>query len=292
MSIREMNPTVQYAGPDSPANLPTYSVVIPVHGDGEYLVDAVHSALHQTHAPREVILVNDAASPVAVARMSALRAVSDRICVVDTEGHSGAGIARNTGMEAASGKYIAFLDSDDIWVATKMAEQLTAMLESGALLGATQYGTIKDGRLVAVPRKSTVGWVDPFRLLVDNPVGTSSAVVHRNVKFRFSQLKRCQDWEAWIELGKAGHSFWIVDKLLTYHRVGHSPHSLSSSKVLLLPYQWRILRNSARRGFFSSFFLMSLRVFFAASRLIRLRSNFNRADKLLKKDIRYPKQRI
>ena len=287
-----MNPTVQYAGPDSPANLPTYSVVIPVHGDGEYLVDAVHSALHQTHAPREVILVNDAASPVAAARMSALRAVSDRICVVDTEGHSGAGIARNTGMEAASGKYIAFLDSDDIWVATKMAEQLTAMLDCGALLGATQYGTIKDGRLVAVPRKSTVGWVDPFRLLVDNPVGTSSAVVHRDVKFRFSQLKRCQDWEAWIELGKAGHSFWIVDKLLTYHRVGHSPHSLSSSKVLLLPYQWRILRKAARRGLLPSAFLLSLRTIFAVSRMIRSKIKLYQTEKIPKKTARRPRPQI
>ncbi|MCR9135559.1 MAG: glycosyltransferase family 2 protein [Alphaproteobacteria bacterium] len=247
---------------DDCVGLPTYSVVIPVNGDGTFLSEAVTSVLHQSHPPNEIILVNDLKSTDAAKFVLPLPSSDDRIHVLNTTGDVGAGLARNQGMEFCSGEYIAFLDCDDIWVADKMAHQLMAMCEREAAFSATRYGTIIADQIIKNPRKKYSGWVTWFWLLANNPIGTSSVVVHKDVNLRFSRLKRRQDWAAWIELIDSGQKCWILDEVLMYHRVGHSEHSLSSRKMACIKYHWNVLRRTADRGLISSALFTSASTFF------------------------------
>lgn len=225
--------------------LPPYSVVVPVDDDVRFLEDAVNTALAQSHPPKEIIIVNDAPgsrSDDAIASICARHQIVRSVC---TEASFGAGPARNKGVDVASCDFIALLDADDTWDPSKMSDQLTQMSQQGALLCSTQYGTIRAGHVIERPRKAFSGWVGHFRLLADNPIGTSSVVVHRSLGLRFSELKRRQDWAAWIEMSKAGHACWVVDSVLMYHRIAHSSTSLSANKLACVKYQWQVLRRTA-----------------------------------------------
>ncbi|WEL16676.1 Glycosyl transferase family 2 [Halorhabdus sp. SVX81] len=106
---------------------PTVSVVIPTYHRSDLIERAIHSVLDQTFDDLECIVVDDC-SPDETAEIA--RSIDDeRLAVLDHEENRGASAARNTGIEAATGEYIAFLDDDDEWLPEKLEKQL-ALLES------------------------------------------------------------------------------------------------------------------------------------------------------------------
>ena len=108
--------------------MPTVSVVIPTHNAAEFLAEAVDSVLGQTYQPLEVIVVDDG-SEDETSRVAA--AFTDRIIYLHKE-WAGLSSARNTGIRAASGEWIALLDADDIWMPDRLQRQLKLAAETGA----------------------------------------------------------------------------------------------------------------------------------------------------------------
>ena len=107
---------------------PTVSVVIPTHNRAALVIRAIDSALRQTVQDIEIIVVDDGSDDHTIGLIRALR--DTRIEILRHEQNKGAAAARNTGVAAAAGKYIAFLDSDDQWANDKLAKQI-AFLDQG-----------------------------------------------------------------------------------------------------------------------------------------------------------------
>jgi glycosyltransferase involved in cell wall biosynthesis len=105
------------------------SVIVPVYEHADYLGEALHSVAQQTSPPEEVLVVVDG-PPVDLT--AALDAIDGRARVLHRS-RGGPGAARNTGCNAATGTLLAFLDSDDIWLPTKLERQLTAFAEDPQL---------------------------------------------------------------------------------------------------------------------------------------------------------------
>src|SRR3954470_1810603 len=103
----------------------TVSVIIPTYNYARYLPQAIDSALGQTHAPLEVIVVDDGSTDDTP---RVLEAYASRIRVI-RQANQGAGAARNAGIAAARGEYVAFLDSDDLWRRDKLELQLARFRE-------------------------------------------------------------------------------------------------------------------------------------------------------------------
>jgi glycosyltransferase involved in cell wall biosynthesis len=160
----------------------TVSVVIPTHNRAHLIERAVKSVLSQTYAHLDVIVVDDASTD---GTEHVVRAFKDpRVRYLRHDKNRGACAARNTGITAGQGEYVAFLDSDDEWLPTKLAVQLkafqdTALPEAGVVT--CGYKTLYlDGRqLVWLPRKSGwlledilcqtySGWGPPFLLIKRN----------------------------------------------------------------------------------------------------------------------------
>ena len=117
------------------------SVVIPMYNAEEYIEEAIASVRAQTHKPYEVIAVDDGSTDKSAAIAERLGA----ICIRGT--HTGAGAARNTGVERASGKFLAFLDADDLWTPEKTERQLDLLLhepEVDMVFGHVQQFTEND----------------------------------------------------------------------------------------------------------------------------------------------------
>lgn len=128
------------------------SVILPTYNRGAILAEAIESVLYQTYRNIELIIVDDGSRDNTV---EVLRSLNDsRIRVVRHEKNKGAYCARNAGIHLARGRYIAFQDSDDRWVASKLREEVDLIQDSGKEIGAVYSRlekTFLDGRRVCIP---------------------------------------------------------------------------------------------------------------------------------------------
>ena len=121
---RKITPEASYTSKMNPL----ISIVIPNHNGVLFVAEAVKSVLEQDYLNKEVIVVDDGSSDGSI---ELLRTYGGKIRLIETE-NLGASAARNAGILATKGDLIAFLDSDDIWVANKLTLQLQIMLDEGA----------------------------------------------------------------------------------------------------------------------------------------------------------------
>lgn len=214
------------------ARVPRVSVILPTYNRAQYLPQAVNSVLRQSFDDLELIVVDDASDDDT---KSIIERISDRrLRYIRHERNRGGSAARNTGIAAAHGMYVAFQDSDDIWLSDKLARQMAVAGEgkptpeviycayTKQTAGATHY--VPDPRL---PRRD--GEILP-QLLAGNFVGTPTLVVRRSLLQEIGgfdeSLGRFQDWELVIRLAGVAR-FHLVDEPLV--NAGHTPDSVSEN---------------------------------------------------------------
>ena len=113
------------------------SVVIPSYNSSSYIMDAVKSVLNQTYDNLEVIIADDASTDDTRAVIRKIR--EPRVKLIERTENGGAAAARNSAIRAATGRYIAFLDSDDYWLPDKLSKQIGKMQEEAASCSCTSY---------------------------------------------------------------------------------------------------------------------------------------------------------
>lgn len=203
---------------------PLVSVVIPAYDAAAYIPAALDSVLAQTLANYEIIVVNDG-SPDTPLLEEALQPYFGRVRYIKQE-NGGPGSARNTGIRASRGRYVAFLDSDDIWLPKHLASQIE-IFESDPSLGLVYANAvqIKDDRLVGVsfdrtPQSLPVNFDSLLR--EQSTVNTSSAVVSREALVAAGmfdeQFRRCEDYDLWLRLAAAGVRMTFTREIQIAHR--------------------------------------------------------------------------
>ncbi|MGD1021710.1 MAG: glycosyltransferase [Candidatus Sulfotelmatobacter sp.] len=224
--------------PDRPPTMPTAelqpvlaSVVIPAYNCSDCIVEALNSALEQTFSEFEVIVVNDG-SPDTPQLEQALEPYRERIRYIKQENQGPSG-ARNTGILAARGKYVAFLDSDDLWRPGHLARQI-ALLEANSCLGLVYADAMLTVNGVPVrtyfedcPQSHPV----TFESLVKEEcsVITSATVARRDALVQAGlfdgQFRRCEDFDLWTRIVHCGFQVDYVREVQIVHR---SRNGLSS----------------------------------------------------------------
>ena len=128
---------------------PLLSIVIPNYNNSKYLDDCVGGILKQTYRPLEVLLVDDCSTDdtdIVVGRIK-----DPRIKYIKNEKNSGAAVSRNRALRAANGRWVAFLDSDDLWKPEKLERQIRFMLKKKCYFSYTNYEEIdSDGNRMNV----------------------------------------------------------------------------------------------------------------------------------------------
>jgi glycosyltransferase involved in cell wall biosynthesis len=216
---------------------PLVSVVIPTYNRADALPASVRSVLGQTVGDLEVIVVDDGSTdhtPVVLRDLG-----DERVRHTRLPENRGANAARNAGIEQARGRYIAFQDSDDEWLSSKLEKQLstTEMLPHGVGIVYCKYQRVHEG----VPGRV---FGEPFErelLLQRNFIGTPTLLAHRQClqTVRFDEkLRRRQDWELCLRLMQKCE-FAFVDEVLVLSHV--SPQSITGDRRLLLEAQKYIL---------------------------------------------------
>jgi glycosyltransferase involved in cell wall biosynthesis len=203
---------------------PEVSVIVPTRDRSQRLAVALRSALQQEGVGLEVIVVDDGSiddTQELVARID-----DPRISYVHRRDPGGVSVARNVGIERARGRWIAFLDDDDVWAPTKLSRQVAAMVAQGRTWSyAGEVLVDADLRVVAgsppPPPEEVVRRIERHNSV---PAGASNVVVGSDLLAQVgafdASLTIGEDWDLWIRLARSGPPGWVRSPLVAISQHG------------------------------------------------------------------------
>jgi teichuronic acid biosynthesis glycosyltransferase TuaG len=218
------------------------SIIVPVYNAASYIENTIEMVRRQTHSAWELILVDDASTDESVAVIRRMLKKDD-IRLIQKPRNEGAAAARNTGLDAARGRYIAFLDADDVWLPDKLARELAFMKDRQADFVFTAYefgdgearGT---GKIVHVP--STLNYREALTRTV---IFTTTVLIDRekipDELIRMPKVES-EDTATWWQILRAGHTACGLDEVLAIYR--RPAKSLSSNKLAAIRRIWMLYR--------------------------------------------------
>ena len=229
------------------------SVIIPSYNRFEYLLQAVESVLNQTYDNIEIIIVNDESEDPRYKTHTFPK--NCKVIHVNREKiEGGPGSIRNYGTKEATGKYIAFLDADDIWNAEKLKKQVSIMEKKNLSITHTSYVILDKNNNANIRLAKNL---DYKKLLKSCDVGLSTVMIKKNLfskKNKFSNLKTKEDYVLWLLLTKGGYIFYPIKEILTSWRT--SQNSLSSHVLRKLIDGFNVYYKYMKFSFIKSIFLL------------------------------------
>lgn len=218
------------------------SIITPTYNSEAFIAQTINSVQNQTYQNWELIIVDDASSDGTVELIQKFIENDSRIQLHKLIENSGAGVARNCAVQLAKGKYIAFLDSDDVWKSQKLKKQVDFLLENNLPFTFSFYECInQDGkslnRIVEAPRKLSYR-----QLFFCNYVGNLTGIydVEYFGKIVVSKIRKRQDWIMWLTIVKKIKAAYVVPESLAFYR--NHQNSISSSKMDLIKYNYTVYR--------------------------------------------------
>lgn len=230
------------------------SVITPTYNCAKFIGETIESVQAQTYKKWEMIIVDDCSTDNTKEIVALYEKNDERIKYHCLGKNSGAAIARTEAMKIAQGEYMAFLDSDDIWVKDKLKKQLTFMQKNDVAFSCTEYEQIdEEGRSLNKVIK-TVPRVNYNRLLLDCPVGNSTVMysVKKMGKFEVPNIRKRNDDALWLQMLKKEKYIYGMQSVLMKYRI--RSNSISSNKLKVIKYHWILYRDIEHLGIGKSIF--------------------------------------
>lgn len=209
------------------------SIITPLYNSEEYIAETIDSVLAQSYTNFEMIIIDDHSQDNSV---NIVKSYTDlRIQLICMKENKGAGIARNKGIEAAKGRYIAFLDSDDLWLPHKLEKQTTFMRSRNLSFCFSSFYLMDDKGKCLKKYREALAKVDYNKMLQNNYIGCLTAIYDTRVlgKIYMTAHKKRQDWGLWLKILSKTKWAESIDEPLAYYRLGNK--SLSQ-------YKWNLIR--------------------------------------------------
>tara|TARA_Y100000768_G_scaffold386658_1_gene375600 strand:- start:288 stop:1031 length:744 start_codon:yes stop_codon:yes gene_type:complete len=210
------------------------SIIVPYFNDPEYINQSINSALNQTYKKIEIIIIDDENSKNSKETLNKIKKKSKKIKIYNTKKNRGVAFARNLGIYKSKGKFVAFLDSDDLWENNKLFEQISMFKKKNIDICFTGYSGIKDNKQI-IYKVRPPQFINFENLLKECPISCSTILLKKKVlrDTKFKNLKTKEDYLLWLELAKKNFKFFGVNKYLTLYRVRkYSLSSLHLNKLL------------------------------------------------------------
>ena len=227
------------------------SVIIPYYKKKDYIKSTIKSVLNQTFKSFEIIIVYDDEDRNDLVYLKKIQSLDKRIKIILNSKNIGAGLSRNKAIRLAKGKYIAFLDSDDLWNKKKINTQLDFMKKNQCNISHTSYSIIdKRGNISGTRKAKNLTYND---LLSSCDIGLSTVMIKKKIldKYSFVNLKTKEDYVLWLKLAQKRHQFFGINKKLTYWR--NLDDSLSSSTIQKLFDGYKVYRKYLNQSIIQSF---------------------------------------
>lgn len=232
------------------------SIITPSYNCSQYIGECIESIQRQTYTNWELLITDDCSTDNSVDVIRHYSENDPRIKIFEQTENGGAGVARNNSIKEAKGRFIAFCDSDDMWMPEKLDKQIAFMKEIDCALSYTSIIECDEkGRVTGVeiaPSKHT--FHQSWR---DNKVGTSTAMydTEKVGKMFMPTLRKRQDWGLFMSiLRKCGIAYGMKEPFI-YYRIGQE--SLSKNKKSLVKYNIAVYQTILGWSFFRSFLFFS-----------------------------------
>ncbi len=221
-----------------------FSVIIAAYNAGQTIARALDSVLSQSFPAHEIIVVDDASTDDTFA---IIRARYPGVKVIQKLDNYGGSVARNTGMEAATGNYIAFLDADDAWHRHKLM-LIKTILESNPGINLFYHPYTQNDILGKNLPENVVVYKLPFvKLLPGNIIATSCAVIRNDPSFRFDPVMRySEDYDLWLRIGYKHRVYFVNIPLTQIYRPFTSKGGVSEKKWKMRKGEMRAYRKLVR----------------------------------------------
>ncbi len=249
---------------------PLVSIVTPVYNAERFLPDTIKTVQDQTYENWEWLLVDDQSSDRSVEIIKEAAKSDERIKLIQLAKNGGAATARNAGIDAANGRYLAFQDADDLWHPEKLTKQVAYMQEKACVFSFTGYEFTDsagkpNGKKVSVPStlnyrqalKNTTIWTSTVMLDISK---LSKQVVS------MPNVRRGQDTATWWKILKKIDHARGINEVLSYYR--RTDESLSANKLTALKRTWNLYRNVESLGIYASSYNFCWYVFNAVRRRV------------------------
>ena len=221
------------------------SIITPSWNSEKYIGDTIKSVLAQTYKNWELIIVDDCSTDGTVAIAEKFAAEDSRIKIFQQEINSGAGVARTFALQKSTGRYIAYLDADDLWKPEKIENQINFMNQKKCGFSCTSYEVINDDGQTLNKKIHMLPEVDYKGFLTNNLLQTVGIMVDTSVVDKkylvMPDIRRRQDAATWLQVLKAGYKCYGLDEILAQYR--RTAQSLSSNKIKASTGVWHLYRD-------------------------------------------------
>lgn len=236
---------------------PKVSVIMPVYNSEQYVLLAIDSVLNQDYQNFELIIINDNSTDNTLEILNQkVPNSSENIILKSISTNKGQGYCRNVGVKLAKGDYIAFIDSDDIWLPNKLSCQMNFILKQKIVFSFTNLSFINEsGKVLKKKLTFTKDKVNYSILLRNNFIPTSTVIISKKIllKYKFPEIRVKQDYALWLEILKkekiyANH----FDKVLTLYRKHQNQVTKVKSRLVLKHF--KLLRELQHLNMLSAVF--------------------------------------
>ncbi|WP_160060260.1 glycosyltransferase family 2 protein [Psychromonas sp. L1A2] len=226
------------------------SIIMPSFNSEAVIAESINSVLIQTYSDFELIITDDNSTDNTIAIIRQYQGSDRRIKLFTLGENLGAGNARNNSIKHAKGRFIAFLDADDIWLPTKLEKQIKFMLDNRYTLTYSAYQKFdRDGDLGIINPPLEVSY---NQLLYSNVIGCLTAIYDTKYigKQYMPLIRKRQDMGLWLTILKMVPKAYCLNEVLAKYRVDSG---MTQDKLLVLKYQWQFYREVVGLNVFKAF---------------------------------------
>lgn len=221
------------------------SIITPVYNCEKLLSKTIESVINQTYTDWEMLLVDDCSLDNSADIVKKYMKKDSRIKYFKLKENSGAAIARNKALKESKGRFIAYLDADDLWKNEKLEKQVNFMLRNNYAFTCTDYEKIDESgkslnKIVRIPKKVNYNLFLRNTIIQTVGVMVDTKLTGRNL-LQMPNIRRRQDAATWCQLLKNGFDCYECPGNLSYYRV--VSNSLSSNKFKAMKMNWYWYRN-------------------------------------------------
>ena len=228
------------------------SIITPSYNSKRFIKETIDSVLSQTYQNWEMIIVDDCSKDGSVEYIKNIIKNDERIKIIALSKNVGAAEARNKALDIAKGRYIAFLDSDDVWYENKLEEQIKFMKENNYAFTYTAYIPIsEDGKEeykpIYVPDK-----LNYEQYCKNTIIGCLTVIIDKSIvgEFKMPNIKSSHDMALWLLIMKRGFNAYGLNKILAKYRL--VSNSNTSKKFKAAKDVWRVYRDIERLNILKS----------------------------------------
>ncbi|HEM6111853.1 TPA: glycosyltransferase family 2 protein [Streptococcus suis] len=225
--------------------IPLVSVIIPMYNARLYIAETIQTVLQQSYSNVEIILVDDCSNDGSYEHVSKIFGHHSNISIFQNLINSGVGHSRNVGVAHAKGRFICFLDADDLWLPRKLEKQVKFMLQYQHSFTFTAYQFADEsGQPVRKPIQvpSRISYKEALK---NHTIWTSTVMLDMaslsKEQIAMPDVRKGQDTATWWKILKVTEYAYSINEVLSLYR--RTPDSLSANKLSAINRTWNLFRN-------------------------------------------------